>query len=58
MLNSLNVALRLVLQIKAVLEGKPLPPPSAKFTQAWEDAKREALKSEYVFKPGLNVFNM
>ena len=24
--------------------------------QAWEDAKREAVKSEYAFKPGLNYY--
>jgi len=25
--------------------------------QAWEDAKREATKSEYAFKPGLNYYS-
>ena len=44
---------RCCLQVQAALEGKPLPPPSASLTKAWEDAKREALKSEYSFKPGL-----
>ena len=39
-----------------VLAGKPLPPPSARLVQAWEDAKREAIKSEYAFKPGLNYY--
>ena len=40
----------------AVLEGRELPPPSARLVQAWEDAKREAIKSEYAFKPGLNYY--
>ena len=40
--------------VQAVLAGEPLPPPSEKYLQAWEDAKREAIKSEYAFKPGLN----
>ena len=42
--------------LEAVLAGQPLPAPSAKFTQAWEDSKREAIKSEYAFKPGLNYY--
>jgi hypothetical protein len=42
--------------VQAVLEGKPLPPPTLAFLQAWEDAKREATKSEYAFKPGLNYY--
>ena len=40
--------------VQAVLAGEPLPPPSARLEKAWEDAKREALKSEYAFKLGLN----
>lgn len=40
--------------VQAALAGKPLPPPSEKYLQAWEDAKREAIKSEYAFKRGLN----
>ena len=42
--------------VRAVLAGLELPPPSAQLTQAWEDAKREAIKSEYSFKPGLNYY--
>lgn len=41
------------LQVQALLNGQPLPPPSASLEKAWEDAKREAVKSEYSFKPGL-----
>ena len=44
------------LQVQAALEGRPLPPPSASLVKAWEDAKREAIKSEYAFKPGLNYY--
>ena len=43
-------------QLQAVIDGKPLPPPSERYLQAWEDAKREATKSEYVFRPGLNYY--
>ena len=43
-------------QLQAVIEGKPLPAPSEKYLKAWEDAKREAIKSEYAFKPGLNYY--
>ncbi|KOO25831.1 glutathione peroxidase, partial [Chrysochromulina tobinii] len=39
--------------VQALLNGQPLPPPSASLEKAWEDAKREAVKSEYSFKPGL-----
>jgi glutathione peroxidase len=42
--------------IEAVLAGKPLPPASPVLVKAWEDAKREAVKSEYAFKPGLNYY--
>ena len=42
--------------VRAVLEGKPLPAVTLPFLQAWEDAKREATKSEYAFKPGLNYY--
>lgn len=41
------------LQVEAVLAGQPLPPPSEQLVSAWEAAKREAIKSEYAFKPGL-----
>ena len=37
--------------VDAVLNGRPLPEPSARLVQAWEAAKREAIKSEYAFKP-------
>jgi hypothetical protein len=40
--------------VQSVLNGQPLPPPSERLLKAWEDAKREAIKSEYAFKPGLN----
>jgi hypothetical protein len=43
-------------QLQAVIDGKPLPPPSERWLKAWEDAKREAIKSEYTFKPGLNYY--
>ena len=43
--------------VAAVLAGEPLPPPNAAFNQAWEDAKREAVKSEYSFKPNINYFD-
>jgi glutathione peroxidase len=42
--------------VRAVLAGQPLPPPTLAFLQAWETAKREATKSEYAFKPGLNYY--
>merc|ERR1740138_152608 len=42
--------------VQAVLRGGTLPPPSARLEKAWEDAKREAIKSEYAFKPGLNYY--
>ena len=42
--------------VRAVLAGKPLPQPTLAFLQAWEDAKREATKSEHAFKPGLNYY--
>jgi len=42
--------------VRAIIAGKPLPPPTLAFLQAWEDAKREATKSEYAFKPGLNYY--
>ena len=42
--------------VEAVLAGQPLPPPSERYLKAWEDAKREAIKSEYAFKPGLNYY--
>jgi len=42
--------------VKALLNGQELPPPSARLEKAWEDAKREAIKSEYAFKPGLNYY--
>ena len=42
--------------IKAALAGEELPPPPTALVQAWEDAKREAIKSEYSFKPGLNYY--
>ena len=43
--------------IRALLEGRPLPEPSDRLVKAWEDAKREAIKSEYVFKAGLNYYS-
>ena len=42
--------------VRAVLQGRELPPPPAALVKAWEDAKREATKSEYSFKPGLNYY--
>ena len=42
--------------VQALLEGRPLPAPSERYVQAWEAAKREAIKSEYAFKPGLNYY--
>ena len=39
-----------------MIDGQPLPPPSERYLKAWEDAKREAIKSEYAFKPGLNYY--
>jgi len=42
--------------IEAALKGLPLPPPSEQLNKAWEDAKREAIKSEYAFKFGLNYY--
>ncbi len=40
--------------VAAALAGEPLPPVTGTLAKAWEDAKREATKSEYAFKPGLN----
>ena len=42
--------------VSALLAGLPLPPPSPRLETAWEAAKREAIKSEYAFKPGLNYY--
>jgi hypothetical protein len=42
--------------VKALLDGEPLPPPTPRWEKAWEDGKREAIKSEYAFKPGLNYY--
>ena len=42
--------------LKAALAGEPLPPPNRAYVDAWEAAKREATKSEYAFKPGLNYY--
>eukprot|EP00967_Tisochrysis_lutea_P122236 scaffold202128_cov35-Tisochrysis_lutea.AAC.2 len=42
--------------VEAILAGEALPPPSLALIKAWEDAKREAVKSEYAFKPGLNYY--
>ena len=36
--------------VRALLEGKELPSVSAQLAEAWEDAKREANKSEYAFR--------
>ena len=36
--------------IKAVLAGNPLPPPTPKLIKAWRDAYVEAERSEYAFK--------
>jgi len=47
---------RIQADIQAVLAGSELPPPPPQLVQAWEDAKREAVKSEYSFKPGLNYY--
>jgi len=48
--------LAMVPDVRAALAGEPLPAESAQLQQAWQDAKREAVKSEYAFKPGLNVY--
>ena len=42
--------------VQAALRGEPLPPPSQRYIDAWEAAKREAIKSEYAFKYGLNYY--
>jgi len=42
--------------VKAVLAGEPLPPPSPKLIKAWRDAYVEAERSEYAFKKGLNYY--
>lgn len=43
--------------IKALLAGQPLPPPSPSFLRAWRDAGPEAERSEYAFKKGLNYYD-
>lgn len=43
--------------IKALLAGKPLPPPTPMFIKAWRDAFQEAERSEYAFKKGLNYYD-
>jgi len=43
--------------LQAVLEGRPLPPPSVNFLRAWKDAGLEAERSEYAFKKGLNYYD-
>jgi len=42
--------------IKAVVEGKELPPESPAFQKAWREAKREATKSEYSFRYNYNYY--
>lgn len=43
--------------IKALLEGRPLPPPTTAFLRAWKEAGLEAERSEYAFKKGLNYYD-
>jgi glutathione peroxidase len=43
--------------IKALLAGETLPPPTPKFLKAWRDAGVEAERSEYAFKKGLNYYD-
>ena len=43
--------------VAALLDGQPLPEASPAFEQAWVDAAREAIKSEYAFKKGYNVYD-
>ena len=42
--------------VEALLSGKPLPEESDAFLTAWKDAEREAIKSEYSFRSGYNVY--
>ena len=42
--------------VEALLAGKPLPEESDTFLTAWKDAEREAIKSEYSFRSGYNVY--
>ena len=39
--------------IKALLNDEPLPEPTEAYLKAWREAKREAVKSEYVIVRGL-----
>jgi hypothetical protein len=42
--------------VKALLEGKDLPPESSAFQKAWREAKREVAKSEYSFRYNYNYY--
>lgn len=42
--------------VEALLAGEPLPEESDAFLTAWKDAEREAIKSEYSFRSGYNVY--
>eukprot|EP00965_Chrysotila_dentata_P123817 4092655-Pleurochrysis_carterae.AAC.4 len=42
--------------VEMLLAGKPLPPMTPALEQAWQEAKREAVKSEYAFRAGLNYY--
>ena len=42
--------------VEALLAGDPLPEESDAFLTAWKDAEREAIKSEYSFRSGYNVY--
>ena len=42
--------------IKALVEGKELPPESPAFQKAWREAKREVEKSEYSFRYNYNYY--
>ena len=42
--------------VEALLAGQPLPPESDEFLTAWVDADREAIKSEYAFRMGYNLY--
>lgn len=43
--------------IKALLDGQPLPPAGPSYYKAWRDAEAEAERSEYALKKGLNYFD-
>lgn len=43
--------------IKALIDGKPLPPAGSNFLEQWREAATDAERDTYRFQKGLNVFD-